>query len=178
MEKEIRIFDTTNSVLKVGGIIFELFDVATGTLITNDTSKDLNPPPDEWGVKLKFSASSSGPFEIYTSDPTYRYPGNIIESLEGANTNRIDIDLSAVPTHSSGQGALSGGSSVMQILRWIDTAPKWEPDEKRAVRNLVLNYVKLAANSNRTPEKTALATVAQNWETAMRKLHIPYENLR
>ncbi len=178
MEKEIRIFDTTNTVLKVSGIIFELFDVATGTLITNDTSKDLNPPHEEWGVKLKFSTSSSGPFEVYTNDPTYKYPGNVIESLEGANTNRIDIDLSPVPTHPAGQGALSGGPSVMEVLNWIDAAPEWKPGEKRAVRNLFLNYVKLVANSNGTPEKTSLARVAKNWQTALAKLHIPFDHLR
>src|SRR5262249_22926512 len=157
-------------VLKVSGIVFELYDVATGTMITNDTSKDLNPPHDEWGVKLAFSTSSSGPFQVYTNDPNYRYPGNVIENLEGANTNRIDIDLEAVPAHTGGQGTLSGTPTVLQVLSWIDAAPKWEPDEKRAVRNLFLNYIKLRANAAGPPEKTALADVAKNWQSTMRKL--------
>jgi hypothetical protein len=178
MEKEIRIFDTSNNVLKVSGIGFELFDVGTGTRVTSAASQDLNPPHNEWGVKLVFSTSSAGPFEVYTNDPTYKYPGNVIESLEGANTNRIDIDLQAVPAHAGGQGSPSTAPTVIDILNWIQAAPKWTKFEKRAVRNLFLNYIKLVDSANGHPEKTAFADVAHNWEKAMAQLGIPFRNLR
>jgi hypothetical protein len=178
MEKEIRIFDTSNNVLKIGGIGFELFDVGTGTRITSAPSVDLNPPHNEWGVKLVFSTSSSGPFEVYTNDPTYKYPGNVIESLEGANTNRIDIDLQAVPAHAGGQGAPSTAPTVIEVLNWIEAAPKWTEFEKRAVRNLLLNYLKLVTGAHGPPEKTAFAGVVQNWQKALSQLGIPYGNLR
>lgn len=44
MEKEIRIFDYTNTVLKVKGIRFDLLDVSSGVLIDTQNSDDLNPP--------------------------------------------------------------------------------------------------------------------------------------
>lgn len=178
MEKEIRIFDASNKVLKVTGIGFELFDVGTGTRVTSALSKDLNPPHDEWGVKLVFSTSSPGPFQVYTNDPTYKYPGNVIESLEGANTNRIDIDLQAVPAHAGGQGSPSTAPTVIDILNWIRAALKWTEAEKRAVRNLFLNYIKLVASANNTPEKTEFSDVAHNWQKAMSRLEIPFDNLR
>jgi hypothetical protein len=82
MEKEIRIFDTTNAVLKVKGIRFELYDVGSGTVLDTQNSDDLNPTSggsNEWGVKLNFSPSV-GPLEIYTSDPSHR-SGNTIRRL-------------------------------------------------------------------------------------------------
>jgi hypothetical protein len=174
MEKEIRIFDTSNNVLNVSGIGFELFDVGTGTRITSAASTDLNPPH----IKLVFSTSYPGPFEVYTNDPTYKYPGNVIESLEGANTNRIDIDLQAVPAHASGQGSPSTAPTVMEVLNWIQAAPKWTEFEKRAVRNLFLNYIKLVAGANGPPEKTQFADVVHNWQKAMSQLGIPFGNFR
>jgi hypothetical protein len=178
MEKEIRIFDTSNGILKITGITFELFDVAAGTLIANDTSRDLNPPNDEWGVKLAFPTSFPGPFQVYTNDPTYKYPGNVIESLEGANTNRIDIDLLALPVHSGGQGPLPDAPTVIDTLNWIRAAPNWTGDDKRATSNLLLNYLKLVTNADGKPEKTEFAKVAQNWQTALTLLGIPFSNLR
>jgi hypothetical protein len=59
------------------------------------------------GRQARFLDFVSRTFEVYTNDPTYKYPGTVIESLEGANTNRIDIDLHAVPAHAGGQGAPS-----------------------------------------------------------------------
>jgi hypothetical protein len=176
MDKEIRIFDTSNKVLKVSGIKFELFEVGTGRLLSNDTSRDLNPPHDEWGVKLTFS-SSSGPFQVYTNDPSYRYPGNVIENLEGANSNRIDIDLEAVPVHGSGQQSPPDTADVVDVLNWIQAAPNWSGQEKRAVRRLFLNFVKLLADTGGKPEKTKLAEVADNWATALHKLQIPFARL-
>ena len=174
MNKEIRIFDTSNNVIKVSGIYFELLDVSTGTVVGNDTSRDLNPPHDEWGVMLNFNASSTGPFEIYTNDPAYKYPGNMIESLEGANTNRIDIDLHAQPVNAIGGDPPKTPATVTEILNWIQAAPNYEEHEKRAARMLFLNYIKLIPN----PSAKALPAVRKNWEEKMRKLGIPFENMR
>lgn len=178
MEKEIRIFDTSNKVLKVPGITFELIDVATGTLVGKDLSRDLNPPHNEWGVKLKFNVSPGGPFQVYTHDPSHRYPGNVIESLEGAHTNRIDIDLRSIPVYASGQNPPPATAGVMDILNWIQEAPKWDESEKRAVRNLFLNYLKLLMDTNETPEDTGLAKVSENWGAAIDKLQIPLSGVR
>jgi hypothetical protein len=82
MEKEIRIFDSSNRVLKVKGIRFDLLEVNSGALIDTKNSDDLNPiagGSNDWGVKLSFS-TRSGPLEVYTSDPNYRYPGNTIQT--------------------------------------------------------------------------------------------------
>lgn len=177
MEKEIRIFDTNNKILKVSGIKFELFEVATGTLRATENSKDLNPPHDEWGVKLTFT-SSSGPFQIYTNDPSYRYPGNVIESLEGANSNRIDIDLLSLPVYGSGQEPPADTGDVLAILDWIQRAPNWKEREKQAVRNLFLNYLKLLGDTQGMPEKSSLAGVSFNWESALHKLQIPLAGIR
>lgn len=177
MEKEIRIFDTSNNVLPAPGINFQLLDTTTGTILASDTSRDLNPPYNEWGVKLTFSASA-GPFQVYTNDPTYKYPGNVIESLEGTKDNLINIDLQKIPAYGSGQTQLSGPTTVMEVIAWIQAAKEWKPGEKRAVLNLFANYIKLRGQFGNNLKKTPLSEVAENWETALKKLGIPYDHLQ
>jgi hypothetical protein len=177
MEKEIRIFDTSNNVLAVAGIDFQLLDTTSGTIVASDTSKDLNYPHNEWGVKLTCSASA-GPFQVYTNDPSYRYPGNVIESLEGTMDNQINIDLQKIPAYGSGQVQLSGPTSVMQVVEWIRTASEWRPDDKRAVLNLFANYIKLRGQFKNALKQTPLSEVAANWEAALKKLGIPYDDLQ
>ncbi|SDP04553.1 hypothetical protein [Afipia sp. GAS231] len=177
MEKEIRIFDTSNNVLPAPGINFQLLDASTGTIVASDTSKDLNPPYNEWGVKLTFSASA-GPFQVYTNDPTYKYPGNVIESLEGTKDNRINIDLLKIPAYGSGQAQLSGPTTVMQVIEWIRAAKDWKPEDKRAVLNLFANYIKLRGQFKNAMKQPPLSEVAANWETALKKLGIPYDDLQ
>src|SRR5437764_10150938 len=142
MEKEIRIFDDTNTVLKVKGIRFDLLEVNSGVLVYTQNSDDLNPPvtgsSNEWGVKLSFTAKS-GPLEVYTTDPNFRYPGNTIQSLEGQNDNRIDIDLLPIPLTTGGQGTILTTSSPTVIAAWVQSGLHWESLEKRAVLNLVFN---------------------------------------
>jgi hypothetical protein len=175
-EKEIRIFDTSNAVLKVTGIRFELFNAATGALIAIDNSRDLNPGSNEWGVKLPFAAGSD-PLEVYTTDPTYSYPGNAIVSLEGNQTDRIDIDLHKIPAGRGGQATPLTSSSPLVVSGWIRRAPEWSKDEKLAVVNLVLNYMRLVAEIDQLPE-SKMYNVAKNWEEALRRLGISPDTLR
>jgi len=147
MEKEIRIYDTSNHVLKVQGIRFELFDAVTGTLLATDVSRDLSPSAvggasNEWGVRLTFNAGSH-PLDVYTSDPNHSYPGSVIESLEGSQTDRIDIDLQKMPSARGGQSLNLSSGRPVAISHWIEQATKWSLQERRAVRSLAFNYLKV-----------------------------------
>jgi len=175
MEKEIRIFDSSNKVLKVKGIRFRLLEVNTGTLLDYKDSDDLKPGApggsNEWGVKLSFSPKS-GPLEVFTNDPTHRYPGNTIQSLEGQNNNRIDVDLSKVPATSGGQGGPISTTNPKAFSHWVASATKWSPDEKRAVVNLVSNYTRLIGYREVATNKDELNKIAEEWETVLKNLGI------
>jgi hypothetical protein len=164
-EKEIRIFDTSNAVLKAPSISFELFDAVTGTLLAVDLSRDLNPGFDEWGVRLLFTAGST-PLQVYTTDPTYRYPGNTILSLEGHQTDRIDIDLEKLPSHPGGQTSQPSSSNPFEISQWVRRNKDWIVEEKNAVLNLALNYTRLLIQMEGVSEK-GLDRVEQNWRKAL-----------
>lgn len=174
MEKEIRIFDTGNKVLKVKGIRFELYEVGSGLLVDTQNSDDLNPGgagSNDWGVKLTFTPRS-GPLEVYTTDPNHRYPGNTIRSLEGQNDNRIDIDLSKVPATTGGQPTSLSSTDPADVSQWVQSAPKWDHDEKIAVFSFVLNYMYLRVQRNLAPKKDALDRLLKNWEHALANLGI------
>jgi hypothetical protein len=174
MEKELRIFDANNQVLKAPGIRFDLLEVSSGTLIDTQISANLNPASsgsNDWGVKLKFSPRS-GPLEVYTSDPTYRYPGNTIQSLEGQNNNRIDIDLLQVPVTTGGQGTWLSSTDPKVISHWVSSATQWKPLEKRAVLNLVSNYLRLLAYREAAEKKDEMTRIAHDWEVALKNLKI------
>jgi hypothetical protein len=172
MEKEIRIFDANNKVLKVKGIRFDLLEVNSGTVVDTQNSADLNPSgSNDWGVKLNFSARS-GPLEVYTTDPNHRYPGNTIQSLEGQNDNRIDIVLLQVPVTTGGQGNILSTSDPRAISQWVESAPKWERLEKRAVLNLVANYMRLLAYQEVAPKNDELTRIVHEWEQSLKSLKI------
>lgn len=61
-DKEIHVFDTSNTPLAVKGIVFELYDARSAVMLANDTTRDLSPPRRKWGVVLTFTARS-GPVE-------------------------------------------------------------------------------------------------------------------
>jgi hypothetical protein len=179
MEKEIRIFDAKNRVLKVKGIRFDLLEVSSGTLIDTKNSDDLNPifgGSNDWGVKLSFSPQS-GPLEVYTSDPNHRYPGNTIQSLEGQNDNRIDIALLPVPVTPGGQDSILSTTDPTAIGRWVESAPKWDNLERRAVLNLISNYTRLLAYREEAPKKKELTLIAHDWEYVLKSLgiEIPFD---
>lgn len=181
-EKEVRIFDDSNNPLQVAGITIELFDAVTGTLFSSDNSKDLNPgsggPSNEWGVKLSFTAGSN-PLDIYISDPTYNYPGNTVRYLNGQEDDRLDIDLLKVGSGSGGQSAGPASASAASILQWIDLGIQWSASEKRAVRNLVFNYLSvIVPRLSELPRLPDLQRVATHWEEAMRRLNVPIYLLR
>jgi hypothetical protein len=174
VEKEIRIFDTANRVLKVKGIRFELYDVGSGTLLDTQNSGDLNPRrrgSNAWGVKLAF-LPISGPLEVYTTDPNHRYPGNVIRSLEGQNDNRIDIDLSKVPATTGGQATPLSSTDPTQIVQWVQSASKWDKDEQRSVLNFVINYMLLRVQRDLAPKKQELNRLVINWKQGLAKIGI------
>jgi hypothetical protein len=174
MDKEIRIFDTANNILKVKGIRFELFEVGTGVLLDTKNSDNLNPTlrgSNEWGVKLSFSPSS-GPLEVYTSDPSHRYPGNTIRSLEGQNDNRIDVDLSRVPATAGGQATPLSSTNPAAVTAWVQSSQKWTHDEKQAVLNFVNNYLGLIAERNFVDKKHCLEKLVKNWELELKRLRV------
>ena len=174
MEKEIRIFDLNNRVLKVKGIRFDLLEVSSGAMIATQNSDDLNPGAggsNDWGVKLNCSAQS-GPVEVYTSDPNYRYPGKTIRSLEGKNDNRIDIDLEPIPATTGGQDTVLSTTDPQAISQWVESAEKWDSQEKHAVLNLIFNYIRLVVYREAAPKKADLIRIADNWERALKKLGI------
>jgi hypothetical protein len=167
-EKEIRIYDTSNAVLKVASISFELFDASTGTLIAKALSCDLNPGHDEWGVLLPFPAGST-PLEVYTTDPRHQYPGNTIVSLEGYQTDRIDIDLQKLPSHPGGNSSKLVSSNPYEVSQWIRRGEKWTIEEKRAVRNLALNYIRLRLQLEEFGD-SGLYNVERNWRESLKAI--------
>jgi hypothetical protein len=171
MEKEIHIFDTMNRVLKVPGIRFELFDVNSGVLFATDITRDLGF--GEWGVRLQFVATS-GPLEVYTTDPNHRYPGNVIKNLEGQNSNRIDIDLGQTPAADGGQHTILQSSSANTIYGWVESATRWNDEEKSVVRNLIFNYLKLSGDTRAAKEKKGLVEVMTNWEEELERLGVNF----
>jgi hypothetical protein len=66
----------------------------------------------------------------------------------------------------------------MQVIEWIRTASEWKADDKRAVLNLFVNYIKLREQFKNALKHTPLSEVAANWETALKKLGIPYDDLQ
>jgi hypothetical protein len=102
MEKENSHFHRPNHILRASGIGFELFDVRRGSRVTSAVSKDLNPPHNGRGVKLIFSTSSPGPFEVYTNDPTYKYPGKSLKVWKRlTRTASISICRQCPPTRAA-----------------------------------------------------------------------------
>jgi hypothetical protein len=174
MDKEIRIFDTSNNVLKVKGIRFELHDVGYGTVLDVQNSDDLNPASggsNEWGVKLTFSPSA-GPLDVYTTDPNHQYPGNTIRNLEGKNDNRVDIDLLKVPATAGGQGGPLTVTDPAAVTAWVQSAPKWADNEKLAVLNFIFNYVRLLAQRDFVKGKGELERLAKDWEMELKRLGV------
>jgi hypothetical protein len=164
--KEIRIFDVRNNVLAHPGIQFEMFNANTSVLVTSDRSRDLSPPLGEWGVKLSFTPCSD-PFDVYVTDSNYEYPGNTIRNIEGRQTDRIDLDLLKLPPSGGGQGhnvAING--SGQSLNEWIEAGYKWTADEKRAVSNLVFNY--LASPLPKGSENSVMS----NWESALQRVGV------
>jgi hypothetical protein len=171
MEKEIRIYDTSNQVLKVKGIRFDLFDAVTGALVSTDLSRDLNPgvtgiPSNDWGVRLSFN-SGKHPLDMCTSDPNHSYPGGVIESLEGSQSDRIDIDLLKLPGARGGQSLNLSSGRPVAVSNWIEQSLRWIPEEKRAVRHLVFNYLKVIVP--RLPQiPSEYQQLKNNWGEALR----------
>ena len=182
-DKEIRIFDSSNNPLPVNGIHFDLCDAVTGTLLATDYSHDLNPgphgaPSNQWGVRLNFNPGAN-PLDVYTSDPTYQYPGNMLQYLEGRLQDRIDIDLLKVLSGPGGQATPLPAAAPAAVSKWVEQGRRWSEEEKRAVRNLIFNYTSaFVPRLDALSKLVDLGKVAQNWEEAMSRLGISVSLLK
>lgn len=182
-DKEVHLFDASNKPLKVQGIRLELFDAITCALLDAQTSANLTPASGAaslaWGAKLSFTAAAN-PLDIYVTDPTYRYPGNTVRYLNGETEDRLDIDLLTLPATPSGHSSPSPTATSAELSRWAERAPNWTAEEKRAVRNLIFNYmtVIVARLAEHPSLPTNLRDVAANWEEALRRVGIDPDLLR
>jgi len=181
--KEAYLFDNANNPLRVKGIRVELFDANSGKLLDVQNSDDLNPgwggpPSNEWGVKLNFSAPHGTPLDIYMTDPTYTYPGNIARNLYGGASDRINLDLLKLPAGSGGQQSSLNYATPRSIAEWVDEGWRWGPEEKDAVRNLIFNFITVISfRLDLLPNRSGLREVANNWGKAMSRLNINHEVL-
>src|SRR5205823_4682411 len=118
--------------------------------------------------------------DIYVTDPTYRYPGNTVRYLNGETEDRLDIDLLKQPTTPSGQSSPPPTMTPAGLSLWVERAPNWTAEEKRAVRNLIFNYMNVivarVAEYQGLPSN--LRDVAANWEEALRHVGIDPDLLR
>lgn len=180
--KDIYLFDDSNNPLQVPKIRVELFDAATGTLLDFDYSKDLNPgsgtPSNKRGVRLTFTGSNN-PLDIYIKDGNYSYPGNTVRNLNGQTQDSIDIDLLRVARGPGGQINPPTSATPTSLSNWVKQGRRWSTEEKKAVRNLIFNYVSVfVPRLDDLPNLTDLRAVANNWEEAMVRLGIPVALLK
>lgn len=181
--KEVYLFDTSNKPLRVKGIRVELFDASTFKLLDAQNSDDLNPkwggpPSNEWGVVLNFSAPHGNPLDIYITDPTHSYPGNIARNLYGGASDRINLDLLKLPKGSGGQQSSLNSATPHSVSEWVDAGWRWQSEEKDAVRNLIFNYITVIGSRRELlPHRSGLREVAQNWQESLVRLKINPEVL-
>src|SRR5260370_7934153 len=173
-QKEIQIFDTSNSPLRVTGIHVELFDATTYTRLSGAESDDLNlgkgnQPFAEWGVRLRFD-SVDRPLHVYVKDPKYHYPGNVVHNLNGRVEDRIHIDLLQLPGKPGGQSKAMGSGNPGGVSAWIESSTEWSSEDKRAVRQLIFNYGIIIGPLISDFERCShVRKIAYKWEEAMVK---------
>jgi hypothetical protein len=181
--KEVYLFDNANKPLQVKGIRVELFDASSFKLLDAQNSDDLNPtwggpPSNEWGVVLSFSAPHGNPLDIYITDPTHSYPGNIARNLYGGASDRINLDLLKLPKVGGGQQGSLNSATPRSISDWVDAGSRWQPEEKDAVRNLLFNYIAvIGSRIELLPHRSGLREVANNWQESLLRLKINPEVL-
>jgi hypothetical protein len=174
--KEIVIYDGANVPLKVSGIGIELYENGSGTLLASALS-DSFPVPGLtasalWGATLTFTVTSR-PVDVYFSHATHKYPGNVIAQLNGAVDDRVDVDLLALPTGGGGGGSLNGPATTAMILAWVLRSRHWNPDQKQAVLQLIMNFTRFVLPYRESFRRNeALLRVALNWGEALQKVGI------
>lgn len=182
LTKEVYLFDTTNSPLRVSGIRVELFDCSTGTLLDTQNSANLATSgatlSNDWGVLLRFQ-SVGNPVDIYFCDPMHRYPGNVVRSLNGQVSDRLDVDLLSVPTRPGGQMSPPSTATPASITEWVKSGYRWSAEDKRGVLNLCFNYSSvIVPRFDELFSLEGLHGVAEDWGEALRHLGIPPEIFR
>ena len=179
--KEVYLFDDANNPLKVAGISLELFDTTTGVMLTTALSANRKPhlggTSAEWGADLSFTACNH-PVDIYINDPTYTYPGNAVESLNGQTTDRIDIDLLKLP--GTPIGTSTSGVTLNGLLSAIKKNDTWSAMEKQAVITFIFNYTKtVSRNTVQSPELPPdLEKIILNWDKSLDRLGIDPDILK
>lgn len=174
--KDVYLFDFSNAPLQVRGIRLELFDAATAVLLDAQNSTDLSPGPggtasNEWGARLSF-VSCNNPLDILIVDPTHRYPGNAVRSLNGQLAARIDIDLTAIPAGRGGQPSPPRVATPTALSDWVSAGTAWSTVEKAGAWNLIANYVGVVVP--RREDLAELGNVAQNWSEALDQIGLPH----
>ena len=179
--KKVLLYDTVNDPLQVTGIRVELHDPIGHSMITHGISVDLNPlpsglPSNEFGVLLNFP-SGRRPVDILIVDPTYQYPGNSLQYLNGDLSDEIYMDLLHLPSGPGG-GSSPSGSTPPALNQWIDNNPDWSWEEKEAVRGLIFNYARVVGPSSAAGQlRQDLTEVAQNWKEAAARIGVPQSAL-
>jgi hypothetical protein len=77
-----------------------------------------------------------------------------------------------VPTTTGGQTTTLSSNDPADISRWVQAAPNWDDEEKRAVRNFVFNFMRLRVQRDVAAKKEALDHLVTNWKQALAKLKI------
>lgn len=175
----VYLYDTSNSPLKRKGIQLDLHNATTNLLLVSDVSKDLNPPSrgggssNEWGGKLNY-ASVSDPVDILVTDAKYEYPGNAMRYVNGDRGGRVDMDLRKLPTKKGGQSSPPASATPASIRQWVDSAPRWLPEEKEAVKRLIFNFLAVVvAQWDDHDARDRLAKVESNWREAIDHIGFP-----
>ena len=179
-DKRILLYDDANTPLQVKGIRVELYDAATHGYVDGADSDDLKPaatPSNTWGVVLKFPPGKT-PLDVLISDPSYNYPGNTMQYLNGDLGDEVLMDLLQLPAGPGGQSSPPDHPTIPDINKWIDDGKRWSTREKAAARNLVFNYARLIAPILEGLDSIeGLREVAANWETALERLGFPPRSL-
>ena len=65
------------------------------------------------------------------------------------------------------------------VSAWVQQGSRWNDQEKRAVRNLIFNYMNVVVpRIDDLSVLSDLGKLAQNWEEAMSRLEIPVNLFR
>jgi hypothetical protein len=175
----VYLYDLKNGPLQHPGISIDVYDAVTSVLLATDVSQDLNPPKfgppsKEWGGSLKFTVPTNNPIDLLFTDASFKYPGNTLRNVNGDISRRLDVDLRRLPAGKGGQKNLPTSAAPSAITRWVDSATKWDIEEKEAVKQLVFNYCGLIVARQGDPiTRSNLSKVNANWETALNRLGIP-----
>ena len=88
------------------------------------------------------------------------------------------LDLSKVPATTGGQSSTLSSTDPVTVTHWVQSAPAWSDDEKRAVTNFVFNYMALLGLRDFVEKKGELNHLVKDWEIELKKLGIEINPLQ